>query len=86
MTVQVNIRLDQDIVDALDVIAEEEGRTRAEIVRDAVRHRLEAAASARASVAYQRAYEEQPETDDELDRAERSARRLTSEEPWERWW
>ncbi|MGH8931948.1 MAG: ribbon-helix-helix domain-containing protein [Egibacteraceae bacterium] len=86
MTVQVNVRFDEDTVDALDAIAAEEGRTRAEIVRDAVHHRLEAAASARVGAAYQRAYEEQPETDDELQRAERSAQRLTSEEPWEQWW
>lgn len=36
--------------------------------------------------AYRRAYEELPETSDELQRAEQAARRLTSEEPWERWW
>ncbi|MGH8909316.1 MAG: hypothetical protein ACRD0K_23185 [Egibacteraceae bacterium] len=66
-------------------MAAEEGRTRAEIVGDAVLQRLEAAARARAGAAYERGYEEQPETDDELNRARRSALRLTSEEPWERW-
>lgn len=86
VSVQVNLRLDDDIVVALDEIAAEEGRTRTDVVRDAVERRLAEQARRQTDAAYRRAYEEQPETEDELRRAEQAACRLTSEEPWERWW
>lgn len=86
VSVQVNLRLDDDVVVALDEIAAEEGRTRTEVVRDAVERRLGEQARRHTDAAYRRAYEEQPETSDELRRAAHAASRLTSEEPWERWW
>ncbi len=85
-SVQVNIRLDEAIVAELDAAAIAAGRTRAEVVREAVLHSLRAAADARAATAYEKAYGSQPETDEELDRARRTAVRLTADEPWERWW
>jgi len=85
-SVQVNIRFDDAVVAELDAAAAAAGRTRAEVVRDAVLHSLTAAANARAAAAYERAYGDQPETDGELHRAERAALRLTSDETWERWW
>ena len=36
--------------------------------------------------AYRRTYEEQPETSEQLSRAERATGRLTSSEPWDRSW
>jgi len=84
--IQVNIRLEPAVVAAVDLVAAEEGRTRAEVVRDAVIRRLRAAADDRAATAYAQAYRERPETDDELDRSTKAALRLTAEEPWERWW
>lgn len=83
-SVQVNIRFDDAVVAELDAAAA--GRTRAEVVRDAVLHSLKAAANARAATAYERAYGDQPETAEELDRALHTALRLTTDEPWERWW
>lgn len=86
MSVQINIRIDDRTGQALDDLAAEEGRTRAEVVRDAVVRRLTEVASDRIDDAYRRAYAEQPETPGELRRAERAAARLTGDEPWEPWW
>ncbi|MDP9452954.1 MAG: ribbon-helix-helix protein, CopG family [Actinomycetota bacterium] len=86
MSVQINIRVDERTVEALDHLAAEEGRTRAEVVRDALVRRLAEARRARIDLTYGQAYAEQPETPDELRRAEQAAARLTAEEPWEPWW
>jgi len=85
-SVQVNIRLDEAVVAELDAAASAGGCTRAQVVRDAVLQSLRAAADARAAAAYEQAYGDQPETEEELDRARRTALRLTADEPWERWW
>jgi len=85
-SVQVNIRLDEAIVAELDAAAAADGLSRAEVVREAVLQSLRAAANARAATAYEQAYRDQPETEKELDRARRTALRLTTDEPWERWW
>jgi predicted transcriptional regulator len=86
MAAQINIRLDDETVAALDEIAAREGATRAEIVRAAVLQLLRAAERAAIASAYREAYEDQPETVGEMRRAQRSAGRLTNEESWERWW
>jgi predicted DNA-binding protein len=86
VSAQINIRLDDDAVAALDRLASEEGRTRAELVREAVQERLRGATQGRVAAAYREAYEDHPETAAELRRAEQAARRLVAEEPWERWW
>lgn len=86
MATQINIRLDDATVDALDDVAAREGVTRAEIVRMAVLRLLQAAERASVATAYRDAYGEHPETAGDLRRAQRVAGRLTSEESWERWW
>lgn len=86
MQIQINIRVDQSTAEALDALAAEEGRTRAEIVREALSRRLAEAKRSRIDVAYERAYADRPETPDELLRAEQAAVRLISDEPWEPWW
>jgi predicted transcriptional regulator len=86
MATQINIRLDDQTVAALDKIAAREGTTRAEIVRAAVLRLLWAAERATIASAYREAYEDHPETVGEMRRSQRSARRLTAEESWERWW
>lgn len=86
MATQINIRLDDATVAALDGVAAREGVTRAEMVRMAVLRLLQAAERAAAASAYRDAYEEHPETAGDLRRAGRAAGRLTSEESWERWW
>ncbi len=86
MSTQINIRLDDQTVAALDELAAREGSTRAEIVRAAVLRLLRAKERATVASAYRHAYDEHPETSGELRRAQRSAGRLTAEEPWERWW
>lgn len=86
MASQINIRLDDDTVAALDDAAARQGVTRAELVRLAVLRLLAATERAKVAAAYQRTYGEQPETGAELRRAERTAARLTADESWERWW
>jgi hypothetical protein len=86
MPTQINIRLDDQTVAALDEMAAREGATRAEIVRVAVLRLLRAAERAAIASAYREAYEDHPETAGEMRRAQRSAGRLTAEEAWERWW
>ena len=86
MAVQINIRLDDTTVAALDDVAAREGVTRAELVRMAVIRLIQAAERAASASSYRRAYEEHPETKADVRRAERAAGRLTSEESWERWW
>lgn len=86
MSTQINIRLDDETVAALDALAEQEGSTRAEIVRAAVLRLLRATERAAVASSYREAYGEYPETPGELRRAQRAAGRLTAEESWERWW
>ena len=86
MSTHINIRLDDETVAALDELAVREGSTRAELVRAAVLRLLRAKERLAVASAYRAAYGEHPETGGELRRAQRSAGRLTAEEPWERWW
>ncbi|MEW6474430.1 MAG: ribbon-helix-helix protein, CopG family [Actinomycetota bacterium] len=86
MATQINIRLDEQTVAALDEMAAREGATRAELVRAAVVRLVRAAERAAVASAYREAYADQPETGAEMRRAQRSATRLTAEESWERWW
>jgi predicted transcriptional regulator len=86
MGTQINIRLDDQTVAALDEMAAQQGATRAEIVRAAVLRLVRAAERAAVASAYRESYEDQPETVGEMRRAQRSAGRLTAEESWERWW
>lgn len=86
VSTQINLRFDDATVAALDALGAEQGLTRAEVVRDAVRLCLDEANADRAGAAYRQAYADHPETAGELDRAKRSAARLTTDEPWEPWW
>lgn len=83
---QVNVRLDDDMAESLDRIAESEGKTRVQVVREAIARRVDKAMSAEALAQHRRAFELVPETPEELARAEAASRRLTDEEPWEKWW
>jgi predicted transcriptional regulator len=86
MATQINIRLDDRTVAALDEMAARQGSTRTEIVKAAVVQLLRAAERAAVASAYRKAYQELPEALAEMRRAQRAAGRLTAEEPWERWW
>jgi len=83
---QINLRLDDQTVAALDELAAREGSTRTAIVRAAVLRLLRAKQRAAVASDYREGYCQHPETPGELRRAQRSAGRLTAEEPWERWW
>jgi metal-responsive CopG/Arc/MetJ family transcriptional regulator len=86
MSVQVNIRLDDELAEQVDKLAAEEGMTRAAIVRTALLQELVRRRERQIAEQYRKAYTEFPQTDEELRRAEMSARRAIAEEPWETWW
>ncbi len=79
---QVNVRLDEEIVAELDRVAATDGSSRAVVVRRAVLAWFESRRWGEADALYRRAYESAPETADELRRAESNAQRLATEEPW----
>lgn len=86
MSTQINLRFDERTVAALDDLAAQEGRSRSDVVRDAVARRLAESESDRIDAAYEAAYREHPETAEELERAHQNALRLIAEESWEPWW
>lgn len=83
---QINIRVDEGTAKALDDLAAEEEKTRAEVLREALMWRLADAQRSRIDRAYENAYTRHPETPEELRRAEEAAIRLTGDEPWIPWW
>jgi metal-responsive CopG/Arc/MetJ family transcriptional regulator len=84
--VQVNVRLDDGIVEQLDGWTVIRGVGRPELIREAVSEWLRRREDERVGEAYRRAYEEMPETDDELEQAAANARHAIAEEPWAKWW
>lgn len=86
MSTQVNIRVDDALLKELDEAACERGVSRPEVVRDVLNEWRKRKESQRIAEEYRRAYTEFPQTDEEIARAEASARRAIAEEPWEKWW
>jgi predicted transcriptional regulator len=86
MSVQLNVRLDEAIVESLDGWAIVRGVSRPALVKEAIVEWLRHQDAAQIEAKYRQAYADHPETDDELQRAEESATRLIDEEPWEKWW
>jgi Ribbon-helix-helix protein, copG family len=86
MSVQVNIRLDDAIVEQIDGWAVIRGVSRPELVRAVLTEWIRLQERERIEDEYRRAYAAHPETEADLHRAADAARRLVDEEPWERWW
>lgn len=76
------VQLTDRLVRLLDQRAASEGTSRSQVIRDAVETHL-APDEARERIArFVAAYEQWPETDDELSTATANARALIEEEPW----
>jgi metal-responsive CopG/Arc/MetJ family transcriptional regulator len=86
MSTQVNIRLDDVVIEQLDGWTVIRGISRPELIREAIEEWLRRKEDERIGEQYRRAYEEFPETEEEMARAEENARRAVQEEPWEKWW
>lgn len=86
MSNQVNIRLDVATVEQLDGWAVIRSSSRPEIIREALAAWFKQLDDERIAEEYRRAYEEFPETEDEMQQAYDNAHRLIEEEPWERPW
>ena len=86
MSMQVNIRLEDVIVEELDGWAVIRGISRPELIRDVLTLWLKRQRSEEIAEEYRKAYEKYPETEEQLARADSNLRRLVEEEPWEPWW
>jgi metal-responsive CopG/Arc/MetJ family transcriptional regulator len=86
VSVQVNVRLDEAIVEQIDGWAVVRGVSRPELVRAVLTEWIRRQERERIEDEYRQAYAAHPETDDDLRRAADAARRLVDEEPWESWW
>jgi len=78
--------LDEATVERLDGWAVMRGVSRPELVKAVLAEWLRRQEREHVAAEYRRAYEEHPETDEELASARESARQLVEEEPWTRWW
>lgn len=83
---QVNIRLEDVVVEELDGWAMIRGISRPELIREVLTTWLKRQRSEEIAEQYRRAYEEFPETEEELARAYENTVRMIKEEPWEKWW
>ncbi len=83
---QVNIRIDDDVVASLDGWTVIRAQSRPDLIREAITEWLQRREDERIAQEYRRTYEEFPETEEEMARAEANARQAVEEENWPRWW
>lgn len=83
---QVNIRLDEAVVGEIDGWAVVRGVSRPELVRHVLLGWLAHQRREQIEAQYRAAYADEPESEEDLARAEDAAQRLTAEEPWQPWW
>ncbi len=86
MSIQVNIRLDDALVEAIDGWTVIRGISRPQLIREAIEEYLRRHEDERVAQQYRQAYSEHPESGEEMRRAAQNARRAISEEPWDRPW
>lgn len=79
---QTLVQLNDDLLRRLDERAAREGRSRSALIRDAIEAYLYDAAKAKIDQEIIEGYERIPETDEEIEIAEREAREAIREEPW----
>jgi Arc/MetJ-type ribon-helix-helix transcriptional regulator len=86
MTVQVALKLPDNVVEAIDALVSEGAfKSRSEAIRSGAEAVI--AQRRRQDVAqYRDAFAEYPETDGEVADATRLALEAIHDEPWERWW
>ncbi len=79
---QTLVQLNDDLLRQLDERAAKEGRSRSALIRDAIEAYLFDADKARIDREIIEGYERIPETEEEIQAAKRSTRRMIEEEPW----
>jgi metal-responsive CopG/Arc/MetJ family transcriptional regulator len=79
---QTLVQLNDDLLRQLDERAAKEGRSRSALIRDAIEEYLFDEDKARIDREIIEGYERIPMTEDEIEAAKRSARRMIEEEPW----
>ncbi len=79
---QTIVQLNDELLRRLDERAAREGRSRSALIRDAIEAHLHDEKKARIDREIVEGYERVPETQEELEVAEASAREGVEEEPW----
>lgn len=79
---QTLVQLNDNLLRQLDERAAKEGRSRSALIRDAIEEYLFDEDEARIDREIIEGYERIPETEEEIEAAKRSARRMIEEEPW----
>jgi metal-responsive CopG/Arc/MetJ family transcriptional regulator len=79
---QTLVQLNDDLLRQLDERAAKEGRSRSALIREAIEAYLFDEDEARIDREIIEGYERIPETEEEIEAAKRSARRMIEEEPW----
>ena len=87
MTIQIAVKLPDDVVAAVDrLVGEGRFPSRSAAVRRALDDLVAASERAAVDEAFARGFRAVPETADELSDAMRLAVEAINDEPWEKWW
>lgn len=86
MSVQVNIRVEEQLADELQGWAVLRNVSRADLVRGVIEDWVRQQRREQIEAEYRAAYTEFPETEEEMAEAEENGRQMVEEEPWEKWW
>jgi metal-responsive CopG/Arc/MetJ family transcriptional regulator len=81
-TSKIAISLPEEVLEAVEKEREESGESRSQLFRRAVELLLRQRQEREMSERYVLAYQEQPETREEVDAARRAASTILAEEPW----
>ena len=81
-TTKIAISLPEELLTAVEQEREESGESRSQFFRRAVELLLRSRQERERSEQYIRAYQEMPETPEEVDAARSSASTILAEEPW----
>ena len=82
-TSKIAISLPEEVLDAVEREREESGESRSQIFRRAVDLLLRQRKEREMSEQYIQAYQEMPETEEEVAAARRAASTILAEEPWD---
>lgn len=87
MTIQIAVKLPDDLVEAVDrLVTEEQFENRSAAVRAALRSLLHASRSQAVDRAFAEGFARLPEDVDEMRQATDLAVDAIEAEPWEKWW
>jgi len=81
-TTKIAISLPEEVLDAVEREREERGESRSQFFRRAVETLIRRQQEQELSEQYIRAYQEMPETPEEVGAARRAASTILAEEPW----